>query len=52
VKGNQMKEKWTTLEHNGVLFPKAYEYVGFDKNLSSLAEEMLYHYCFIAWGLL
>ncbi len=39
-----MKEKWTTLEHNGVVFPKEYEYVGFDKNLSSLAEEMLYHY--------
>ena len=39
-----MKEKWTTLQHNGVLFPKEYKYIGFDKNISSLAEEMLYHY--------
>lgn len=39
-----MKEKWTTLQHNGVLFPKPYEYIGFDKNISPLAEEMLYHY--------
>ena len=36
--------KWETLEHNGPIFPKKYEYVGFDKKLSSLAEEMLYHY--------
>ncbi len=36
--------KWETLEHNGPLFPKEYEYIGFDKKLSSLAEEMLYHY--------
>lgn len=36
--------KWETLEHNGPIFPKEYEYVGFDKKLSSLAEEMLYHY--------
>lgn len=39
-----MKDKWQTLEHNGPLFPKEYEYIGFDKKLSSLAEEMLYHY--------
>jgi hypothetical protein len=39
-----MKEKWQTLEHNGPLFPKEYEYIGFDKNISPLAEEMLYHY--------
>ena len=37
-------DKWKTLEHNGPIFPKEYEYVGFDKKLSSLAEEMLYHY--------
>ncbi len=36
--------KWETLEHNGPIFPKEYEYVGFDPKLSSLAEEMLYHY--------
>ena len=36
--------KWKTLEHNGPIFPKPYEYIGFDKKLSSLAEEMLYHY--------
>ncbi len=36
--------KWETLEHNGPVFPKEYEYVGFDSKLSSLAEEMLYHY--------
>ncbi|HHX70931.1 MAG TPA: hypothetical protein GX708_23140, partial [Gallicola sp.] len=36
--------KWRTLEHNGPIFPKEYEYVGFDPKLSSLAEEMLYHY--------
>lgn len=36
--------KWKTLEHNGPIFPKEYEYIGFDKKLSSLAEEMLYHY--------
>lgn len=36
--------KWNTLKHNGPIFPKKYEYIGFDKNLSSLAEEMLYHY--------
>jgi len=36
--------KWETLEHNGPIFPKEYEYIGFDKNLSPLAEEMLYHY--------
>ncbi len=36
--------KWETLEHNGPIFPKEYEYIGFDKKLSSLAEEMLYHY--------
>ncbi len=36
--------KWQTLEHNGPIFPKEYEYVGFDSKLSSLAEEMLYHY--------
>lgn len=39
-----MKEKWQSLIHRGPLFPKEYEYVGFDKNLSPLAEEMLYHY--------
>lgn len=39
-----MKDKWQTLEHNGPLFPKEYEYIGFDKKLSSLAEEMLFHY--------
>lgn len=36
--------KWNILKHNGPIFPKKYEYIGFDKNLSSLAEEMLYHY--------
>lgn len=36
--------KWETLEHNGPLFVPEYDYKGFDKNLSSLAEEMLYHY--------
>lgn len=36
--------KWNTLEHNGPIFPKEYEYIGFDKSLSPLAEEMLYHY--------
>jgi DNA topoisomerase-1 len=36
--------KWKTLEHKGPLFPKAYERIGFDENLSNLAEEMLYHY--------
>ena len=36
--------KWETLEHNGPIFPKEYEYVCFDPKLSSLAEEMLYHY--------
>ena len=36
--------KWETLEHNGPVFPKEYEYIGFDPKLSSLAEEMLYHY--------
>ncbi len=39
-----MKEKWNTLKHNGVIFPKEYEYKNFDSNLSTLAEEMLYHY--------
>lgn len=38
------KEKWQTLQHNGVLFPAEYEYKNFDSNLSPLAEEMLYHY--------
>lgn len=36
--------KWETLEHFGPLFPKEYEYIGFDSKLSNLAEEMLYHY--------
>jgi len=36
--------KWITLVHSGPIFPKDYVYVGFDKNLSTLAEEMLYHY--------
>ena len=36
--------KWKTLEHNGPIFPKGYEYIGFDSKLSNLAEEMLYHY--------
>lgn len=38
------KEKWETLQHNGVLFPKEYEYKRFDENIPPLAEEMLYHY--------
>ena len=33
-----------SLTHNGVLFPKEYEYKRFDNNLNALAEEMLYHY--------
>ena len=36
--------KYTSLEHSGPLFPKEYTYIGFDTKLSSLAEEMLYHY--------
>jgi len=39
-----MKDKWQTLMHNGPVFPKAYEYKGFNSDLSPLAEEMLYHY--------
>lgn len=46
-----METKWTTLEHNGVIFPKAYEPIGLKlKHLrASLAdypkaEEMLFHY--------
>jgi len=38
------KEKWQTLKHNGVLFPKEYEYKKFDEKVGPLAEEMLYHY--------
>lgn len=42
-----MKKKFKTLQHNGPIFPKDYEYKGYEfdgKKLSPLAEEMLWHY--------